>query len=641
MARSLLEDVPEQTFTEQTIRHMYRLVQQAVTDPAFQKLVYSLVNGAMPGKWKDYRGELSTVLGWFKRNVDYRRDPFGVELLQDVWATLDRKRGDCDDATVWLCAAAQILGCPTRIVTVSTRPDKEPVHVYPEAMVGGRWLGLDATVPGSFVGWKPPHVTDTRIWTRKELGLSGDDDVSTAEGLGMTENDENWSQRDIYATDYRGTMTPVSGRLAPGVPDDVSKTDAPGIPGVTNISKRGIWRAPVANNSDWTSNPRPGGGVYGPALPLAKRPLPQDLWYLVDRKFVPKVLDPNSAWWGKVPTSKEDLNRMFPGSEVKDMSYLRQIASVPASAIAEVENDVKQQLALGEIGLADVGDAIEEGLENYALGRPPRMKLPPGQRPARTKVKKSAAGAPGKGKPGPAPILDRRYLVPAPSKILIRKGGHLNGLGDIFDDAAKALSAGVQTGQVPPSEVEKAINTIVATVTGQPTVQPKPAVSAASVAQTAIPLGMIALLGGAAWLMSRDGGKKYKRNPSRRRSRSRSGGGFDWKTAALWGGGALAAYFLFFRSGGFLSPSAPAPKPATPSIQIPGVSAGQQAAIAAGVKAAPSIFDSIAKLFGGGSSSSSTPAPGASSSGFVTSYDQLYPSQPASQPSSGFVTSYT
>lgn len=641
MARSLLEDVPEQTFTSETIKRMYRLVQQAVTDPAFQKLIYGLVNGAMPGKWKDYRGELSTVLNWFKRNVDYRRDPFGVELLQDVWATLDRGRGDCDDATVWICAAAQILGCPTRIVTVSTRPDKEPVHVYPEAMVGGRWLGLDATVPGSFVGWKPPHVTDTKVWTRKELGLSGDDDTSNVEGLGMTENDENWRQRDIYATDYYGTMTPVSDRLAPGVPDDVSKTDATGIPGTTNISKREIWRAPVANNSEWTSNPRPGGGVYGPALPVGKRPLPQDLWYLVDRKFVPKVLDPNSAWWGKVPASKEDLDRMFPGSEIADMSYLRDIASVPASAIAEVEDDVRTQLALGEIGLADVGDAIEEGLENYSLGRVPRMKLPAGQRPPRTKVGKGGDGK--KGRPGPMPPAERRYLVPAPSKAIIRRGGHLNGLGDIFDDAAKAISSGVQTGQIPPSAVEQAVNTIVSAVTGQPIAQPEPAVSTANIAKSAIPIGMIALLAGAAWLMSGGTGKKkYKRNPSRRqrsRGRGRSGGGgFDWKMAALWGGGGLAAYYLFLRPGATFLPTTPAPKPAVATTGP--ISVAQQAAIAAGVKAAPSIFDSIAKLFSS-SSTPSTVAPGASPSGFVTSYDQLY-SQPAAAPAdSGFRFDYT
>lgn len=634
MARSLLEDVPEQTFTAETIKRMYRLVQQAVTDPAFQKIVYSIVNGSMHGRWKDYQGELQTVFGWFKRNVDYRRDPFGVELLQDVWATLDRKRGDCDDATVWLAAAAQILGCPTRIVTVSTRADKEPVHVYPEALVSGRWLGLDATVPGSFVGWKPPHVTDTRIWTRRELGLSGDEDISGVEGLGMS--------HDIYDHgDFQGTMTPVSGRLAPGVPDDISKTFATGIPGTDTVSRRQIWRAPVANNSDWTSNPRPGGGVYGPALPIKGRPTPSELWYLVDRKFVPKVLDPDSAWWGKVPTSREDLNRMFPGSEGTMANYLMDIASVPASAIAEIESDVRTQLAVGEIGLGDLGDAIQEGLEDYALGKLPRMKRPPGQRGPRTRVK---GGKKVGARPMPPPPLERRYMVPAPSKRLIVRGGHMNGLGDIFDEAAKALSTGVQSGSIPPSTVEQAINTVVSQVTGAPLSAPKMstaetrAVTSASAAKNLIPIGMIALLGIAAFAMSGGGSKKYRSNPSRRRSRGRGGrrggGGFDMKTALLWGGGGLAAYFLLLRPGAplmpaALRPTAVAPRPVTGST-------AEQAAIAAGLKAAPSLLESVFKLFGGGSTSTTQ----TSSPQIVTSYDQFAPTAPAPS-SSEIVTSFS
>lgn len=636
MANAFLEDLQEQSFTEQTVRRMYDLVNRAKTDAEFQKLIYGLVNHAMPGQWKDYKRELSTVFNWFKRNVDYRRDPHGVELLQDVWATLDRKRGDCDDATVFLAAAAEVLGSPARIITVSTRPNKEPNHVYAEALVGGRWQGLDATVPQSYVGWAPANVTARRIWTRKELGLSGGDDEEGIEGLGMSEN--NGYGRDGFGTNMR----PVSQALAPGIPDDIAHTYGAPIPGTDNITKRKIWNAPVANNSDWTSNPRPGGGVYGPALPIAKRPLPQDLWYLVDRKFVPKVLDPDSAWWGKVPTSQEDLNAMFPGSEGTMATYLRDVASVPSSAISEVTEDVRTQLAMGEIGLGDVGAAIEEGLEDYALGLAPRMKRPPGQRGPRTLV--------GKGGPKgaasrtmPRPLHERRYLIPAPRVALVPasrpmiKGGSLNGLGDLGDaitDAAAALSAGIQTGSVPPSAVNQAINSIVSTITGQPAGTP---VTTSTVAKAAIPVGMIALLGAAAWLMTRGGQKSYRRNPGRRRSRGRRGGGFDIKTAALWGAGGLAAYFLLLRPGGILMP-APITKPAVPVI--PGMTAQQQAAIAAGVKAVPSIFDSIAKLFGG---SSSTSAPSSSTAPkIITSYDQPYaPSVlPSSSPSPSMITSY-
>jgi hypothetical protein len=648
VAQSILEDLPEQNFTADTIARMYGLVDRAKTDPAFQKLIYDLVNRAMPGEWKKYRQELSTVFNWYKKNVDYRRDPYGVELLQDVWSTLDRKRGDCDDATTFLASAAEVLGSPARIVTVSTRKSKEPNHVYAEAFVGGRWLGLDATVPGSTVGWAPPHVTARKIWTRSELGLSGGEELDGIEGLGMSSNNGYGDENDF------GTMTPVSGKLAPGVPDDISHTYGSPRPGVTDISRRRIWRAPIANDSDWTSNPRPGGGVYGPALPIKSMPTPSELWYLVDRNLVPKVLDPDSAWWGKVPTSKEDLKKMFPGSEGTMATYLKDIASVPASAIAEIEGDVRKQLALGEISMSEIGQAIEDGLQGYALGLPPRMKMAPGRRPARAfgkGVASRAIDAPGHGgkikqpgSRGSQPYRARHYMVQGPIPMrAVLYGGNLNGLGDILDDAAKAISSGAQTGALPPSSVNQLINDAVSVITGKPAVAPA-APATSSIFPTAIPIGMIALLGLAAWAMSGKSKPKYRRNPGRRRSsrRGRGGGGMDMKNLLLWGGGGLAAYALLLRPGAPLMPSLLTPKlaPALPG----GMTAAEQAAIATGVKAVPSIIDSITKLFGGGTTTPTTTMTKTTvdqTPKFVTDYSQIGVQPPADQPTSEFVTNYS
>jgi hypothetical protein len=626
VAQSILEDLPEQNFTADTIKRMYGLVDKAKTDASFQKLIYDLVNRAMPGQWKDYKRELSVIFRWYKKNVDYRRDPYGVELLQDVWSTLDRKRGDCDDATTFLASAAEVLGSPARIVTVSTRKSQEPNHVYAEAFVGGKWLGLDATVPGSSVGWAPQNVTARKIWTRSELGLSGGDDLDGIEGLGMSSNGNGYGDDNDF-----GTMTPVSAKLAPGVPDDISHTYGSPRPGVTDISRRKIWRAPTANDSDWTSNPRPGGGVYGPALPIKSMPTPSELWYLVDRAYVPKVLDPDSAWWGKVPTSKEDLKRMFPGSEGTMASYLKDIASVPASAIAEIEGDVKKQLAMGEIGVNEIDSAIEDGLRGYALGLPPRMKLPASQRPPRKFGKSAAAltkASGGKvippGARGAQPYRARHYMVQGPVGMMPTiHGGGLNGLGDILDDAAKAISSGAQSGTVPPSGVNQLINDAVAVITGKPATPPPAPVATSSFALSAIPIGVIAVLGLVAYSMTGSGKKKYRSNPSRRRS-SRRAGGIDVKTALMWGGGGLAAYYLLLRPGATLLPSL-APKPAT---GVGPLTAAQTAALASGVKAAPSIIDSISKLFGGGSTTkpaatTTTAAPVDSTPKFVTSASQI------------------
>ncbi len=47
MAQSLLEDLPEQAFTDATIKRMFELVNRAKTDAAFQKLIYGAVNGSI------------------------------------------------------------------------------------------------------------------------------------------------------------------------------------------------------------------------------------------------------------------------------------------------------------------------------------------------------------------------------------------------------------------------------------------------------------------------------------------------------------------------------------------------------------------------------------------------------------------
>ncbi len=594
MAQSLLEDLPEQAFTDNTIKRMYELVNRAKTDASFQKLIYDAVNGAMPGQWKDYRKELSTILRWARKVADYRRDPYGVELLQDVWATLDRKRGDCDDFTVLLCSAAEVLGCPCRIVTVSTRKDRSPNHVYPEAYVAGKWLGMDATMQGTALGWQPSRVTDKKIWTRRELGLAGGE--SDLEGLGMMGNGYD-------VPGFKSNLYPVSDRLAPGVPDDIAKTYADPRKGHQVPSRRPIWNAPIANNADRTSNPRAGGGVYQPALPIKSMPTPTEIWSTIDRKYVPKILNPDSAWWGKIPTSKEDFNRMFPGSEGTMANYLTEVASVPASAIAELTDEVNQQMLLGEIGEDELGEAINDALEGYALG------LPPKQRKAFGKMKREARGDRGvrparpiKKKPHPAPPFERRYMVPGPKRHLAPRRFAVDGLGSILDDLAAAAANAVQSGVDPSAAINAAVNTVQGSIVPKPAAAP---VSVATVAKTAIPVGVIALVVGAALLMSRPGGarRSYRSNPSRRRSRgSRRGrrGGMDMQKMLLLAGAGGAAWYLFLRPGATMLPAAI--RPAATPLKSPSTS--DQIKTAA-VSMVPSLVSEVTKLF----TSSPTPTP--------------------------------
>jgi hypothetical protein len=188
VAYSHLEDIAESRITDRTIRKMYEFIDAAKTNEKFIKLVQSVLNTRMRGEWKQYRREAEVLLQWVKQTVDYRRDPVNVEMLGDVWRILDTRAGDCDDFVVLLGGALEATGTPVRIVTVSTRPDKQPSHVYLEAYLDGRWEPMDGIIQWSTVGWRPADgITATKLWKRSDVGLSGyeeNPDVSGINGLG-------------------------------------------------------------------------------------------------------------------------------------------------------------------------------------------------------------------------------------------------------------------------------------------------------------------------------------------------------------------------------------------------------------------------------------------------------------------------
>ena len=341
MAQSFLENVSASHLTSSTIRRMYQLIEQGKVDPKFQELVYSITKG-LAGK--DYRGELSRIFNWMKKHIRYTRDPYGVEMVQDVWATLKRERADCDDFTIILGAAVETMGAPVRIVTVSTRQDREPVHVYPEAFIAGRWTPIDATVAASYPGWKPSQgITDRITWTRKDVGIHGYDEANV-EGLGMAE------------LPWKGTMIPVN--LTPGVPDNVAHTYADMMPGDQVVARRrqpGAPNAMIARSSDLVQNPAPGNLPYGTPLEIQNFPQPEDIWSFRPRPSIPMKVDP----WGKMKPWSKDRNAMLPSSNVSEdryMSNARGNYGLSLSGISEKEANA----VVGAIH-RDVGRKVKAG----------------------------------------------------------------------------------------------------------------------------------------------------------------------------------------------------------------------------------------------------------------------------------------
>ncbi len=106
---------------------------------------------------KDRWGEVTSLFEWVRRNVRYTRDIFQVELLHTARRLLELKAGDCDDMTILLGSMLKSTGHPVRLALVGFQPQRPHVytHIYPEVLVGNRWVALDATMHKP-LGWAPP-----------------------------------------------------------------------------------------------------------------------------------------------------------------------------------------------------------------------------------------------------------------------------------------------------------------------------------------------------------------------------------------------------------------------------------------------------------------------------------------------------
>lgn len=108
---------------------------------------------------KDRWGEVAALFDWVRRNVRYTRDIFRVELLHTPRRMLELRAGDCDDMTILLGAMLVATGHPVRLALAGFRRARPHSysHIYPEVLVHGRWIPLDATVDFP-MGWAPPAL---------------------------------------------------------------------------------------------------------------------------------------------------------------------------------------------------------------------------------------------------------------------------------------------------------------------------------------------------------------------------------------------------------------------------------------------------------------------------------------------------
>lgn len=172
--------------TSNTIEKMHTMVARAKLDPTIQKIAYWI--RAQNGGAASLSKELADgIFWWVKRSGLFTPDPFQIEKIDDLLATMapivEARQagkykgpalftGDCDSYATWVAALGGVLGFNYAFETVKVdreRPD-EYSHVYTALRVGNDWYPLDPSTKSADPGWRPQVAPSMlRRWPEKPI----------------------------------------------------------------------------------------------------------------------------------------------------------------------------------------------------------------------------------------------------------------------------------------------------------------------------------------------------------------------------------------------------------------------------------------------------------------------------------------
>lgn len=154
--------------TSQTIRAMRQLIEQGKKDPRIHELAARILRG-VPNEYLP-AGEIAAaraIYEWGMANIRYTPDVVGKETLHSAWDVVRLRIGDCDDFTILFCSLFETIGKSTRIVTISSHAEdpSQFSHVFPEVLVQGRWIPIDAARRSASFAKGPEHWYRRRHWS--------------------------------------------------------------------------------------------------------------------------------------------------------------------------------------------------------------------------------------------------------------------------------------------------------------------------------------------------------------------------------------------------------------------------------------------------------------------------------------------
>jgi hypothetical protein len=157
--------------TGETIREMARLAAMGARDPIIKLKAIDILEGI---KGRDQEGIARRFFDWMqdrgsgeKSGVKFTNDAWHVEQVWAPWMTLTVSgSSDCDDFSTTMCALLLSVGVPCFFRTVKVNPQQPDLfsHVYAVALLKGKKLALDASVPFTRPGQEPKTKFGVRDW---------------------------------------------------------------------------------------------------------------------------------------------------------------------------------------------------------------------------------------------------------------------------------------------------------------------------------------------------------------------------------------------------------------------------------------------------------------------------------------------
>jgi|GEM_PF-6099828 len=147
--------------TEQTLRAMADLVIAQRLEADLQRFVEREIVSGVAGH--DFEHEVERIFRFAQSRITYRRDPFGVERVADIWSTMyglgPEALGDCGIKSGFFAACCALMGYKPFFVTIRQRPESPAFdHVYAGVWLNDERRFYDPTPEDKPAGWEAPSV---------------------------------------------------------------------------------------------------------------------------------------------------------------------------------------------------------------------------------------------------------------------------------------------------------------------------------------------------------------------------------------------------------------------------------------------------------------------------------------------------